>query len=431
MASTRIVVIGAASTVFGPKLLRDLVHYKDLAGSEVAFVDVDSERLEIYTALARRVSDAAGLGYKFEATDDRRSVLPGAEFVVETFAVGRNEIWRQDFNVPIRHGVKHVNAECGGPGALMLTCRNVPEMLAIARDVEELCPRAWLMAATNPEGRIMMALDRYSGLRCVGLCHGIEIILNKLCQEVLGIPAAELEATAAGVNHFTWLQKLWRADTGRSVLAELTEKLAKMPADYMPLTRKMLDVYGLLPSPGDVHIGEFLQFAWEYVGLDGPNFQRRAGKVPEVWAKLARQAAGDEPLDEYLGGRTWADTLAGPMIDAMVNNHRVRMPAVNVRNDGYVPNLPAEAIVEVPAIVDVNGVQPLRVDPLPMGIAAMCKREISIAELSVEAAVKGDRKTALQALLADAHVGSIKAAEKMLDELLAGQADYLPQFQAS
>jgi len=426
--STKIVVIGAASTVFGPKLLRDLVHYKDLAGSEVAFVDVNAERLDIYTRLAERVSDQSGMGYKIESTADRRDVLDGAEYVVETFAVGRNEIWQQDFQVPIKHGVKHVNAECGGPGALMLTCRNTPELLALAWDMEELCPEAWLMAATNPEGRLMGVLDRYSSLKCVGLCHGIEIILNKLDKEVLGIPADQLEPTAAGTNHFTWLQELRRADTGESVLAELAEKLAAKEPDYMPLTRKMLEVFGQLPSPGDIHIGEFLQFAWEYVGMDGPNFQSRMSKPPKVWEKLARQASGDEPLDEYLGGRTWADTLAGPLIDGLACNNRKRMPAVNVRNEGYIPNLPDGAIVEVPGIVDANGITPLRVDPLPAGIAAMCMREIGVADLSVEAAVHGDRSAALQCLLADPHLNSVKAAEEILDELLESQADYLPQF---
>jgi len=425
---TKIVVIGAASTVFGPKLLRDLVHYKDLAGSEVVFVDINAERLEVYTKLARRVSDESGMRYKIRSTTNRRDALDGAAYVVETFAVGRNEIWQQDFNVPRKYGIKHVNAECGGPGALMLTCRNTPELLAIAEDMEELCPDAWLMVASNPEGRLMMAVDRYTRLKCVGLCHGIEIILNKLDTEVLGIPATELEPTAAGVNHFTWLQELRRADSGESVLEELKEKLAGKEADYMPLTRRMLDVYGLIASPGDIHIGEFLQFAWEYVGLDGPNFSRRMSSAPKVWEKLSRQASGEQSIDEYLAGRTWADTLAGPLIDGLANNNRIRMPALNVRNEGLIPNLSNDAIVEVPAIVDANGIQPIRVDPLPMGIAAMCQREVSVAELAVEAAVKGDRNAALQAFLADAHVPSLKDAEKMLDELLALQAAYLPQF---
>jgi alpha-galactosidase len=265
-------------------------------------------------------------------------------------------------------------------------------------------------------------------LKAVGLCHGIEIILNKMDKEVLGIPADQLEPTAAGTNHFTWLQELRRADTGESVLQDLVEKLVAKEPDYMPLTRKMLEIFGLIPSPGDAHIGEFLQFAWEYVGLDGPNFESRMSKPPKVWEKLARQASGDEPLDEYLGGRTWADTLAGPLIDGLACNNRKRMPSVNVRNDGYIPNLPDGAMVEVPGIVDANGITPLRVDPLPTGIAAMCMREIGVADLSIEAAVHGDRKAALQCLLADPHLHSVKAAEAILHELLESQKDYLPQF---
>jgi alpha-galactosidase len=426
--STKIVVIGAASTVFGPKLLRDLVHYKDLAGSELCLVDVNTEHLGTYTRLARRVSDEGGMGYTIVPTTDRREVLPGAEYVIETFAVGRNEIWRQDFAIPVAHGVRHVNAECGGPGALMLTCRNTPELLAVAHDVEELCPEAWLLVTTNPEGRLMTVLDRHASVKCVGLCHGIEIILNKLDKDVLGIPATNLEPTAAGTNHFTWLQDLRRADTGESVLADLLEKLAAKEPDYMPLTRKMLDVFGLLPSPGDLHIGEFLQFAWEYLGTDGPDFAGRMSKPPKIWAHMARQASGQKPIDEYLRGRTWADTLAGPFIDALANNHRTRMPALNVRNDGCVPNLPDDAIVEVPAMVDSQGVHPLRVDPLPDGIAAMCAREIGISRLVAAAAANGDRNAALQALLVDPHLQSVETAEKILDELIAAQADYLPQF---
>jgi alpha-galactosidase/6-phospho-beta-glucosidase family protein len=427
MAGARIVSIGAASTTFGPKLLRDMAAFTDLAGSTLVCVDIDPERLEIYAALAQRVSDAAGVDYTIEATDDRRGALKDADFVVEAFAVGRAEMWRQDFQIPLKHGVKHVTGECGGPGALMHTCRNVPVLMDIAEDIEDICPDALTMVATNPEGRLMMALDRFSMVHCVGLCHGVEIILQPLAK-LLEIPSAELEVTAAGINHFTWIQELRRVATGEDVLPELLRRLSAQGEDYMPLTRRMCEIFGLLPSPGDLHAGEYLQFAWEILGTNGPDFEEYLNYPLERWPHFAAQARGDEPLDEYLSGRTWADTLAYPIMDAMINNNRVRMAAVNVPNEGFVPNLPEEAIVEVPAYVDATGVHPVRVDPLPTGIAALCRREIDIQGLAVDAAITGDRNLALQALLADAHVSSLDSAEKMLDELLGLQADLLPQF---
>lgn len=432
MAGTKIAVIGAASSTFGPKLLRDLAHFKELAGSRLSLMDVDPARLAVYARLARRVSQAAGVDYAVEETTDRRRALDGADFVMLSFSVRRNELWEQDLTVPRKHGVQHVTAECGGPGGLMHTLRNVPIVLDVARDVEQLCPRAPVLVISNPEARLTLALQRHTAVRAVGLCHGVEIILQPIAR-LLGTPADDLEVTAAGTNHFTWILDLRHRATGADVYPLLRQKLDAPHADrqgFHPLSRKLWEVFGLFPSPGDSHIGEFLPYGWEYCGDGaGPDFGALRERSRVSWEYLARQADGGAPIDEYLRGRTWADTLAFPIIDGIVNDRGRRMPALNLPNDGYVTNLPAGAIVEVPAIVDAAGIRGVPVGALPQGIAALCKREIEIQELAVAAAVSGDRRLALQALLIDPVIRSVAAAERTLDELLELQAPYLPRFQ--
>jgi len=430
MKKTKIAVIGAASTTFGPKLLRDMAHYKALSGSELSLMDIDADRLAVFAKLAKRVSNEAEVDYKVKHTRNQKKALDGADFVIISVAVNRAELWQSDFEIPLKHGIKHVTAECGGPGALLHTMRNVPIMLEIARDIEELCPDALVMVCSNPEARLTLALKLHSNVKAIGLCHGVEIILQPLAR-LLNVNADELEVTAAGVNHFTWILDLKFGETGEDAYTLLRERLKDHDPNFHPLTRKMWDVFGLLPSPGDNHIGEFLPYAWEFCGLNGPGFEGRKSGRQSAWEKIVRQANGDEPLDPYLSGRTWADTLAFPIINGIVNNCKTRMPALNLRNDGYIRNLPPEAIVEVPAMIDGNGIKGIQVGELPSGIAALCKREIDMHKLSVEAAVTGDRQIAMQAFLVDPVVWSVQAAEKALDELLEVEAEYLPQFKHS
>jgi alpha-galactosidase len=428
MATTKISVIGAASGTFGPKVLRDVAHHKDLAGSELSLMDVNAENLEVYAKLARRVSSASGVDYRVTHTTDRKKALEGSQHVIVSFAVKRNELWQQDFEIPLKHGIQHITAECGGPGGLFHTMRNVPILLDIARDIEEVCPDALVHIVSNPEARLAMAVARHTKLKFVGLCHGVEIVMQRLAP-LLDTTPDELEVTAAGINHFTWILDLRFAATGEDAYPLLREKLSDYDSRFFRLSRKLWDVFGLFPSPGDNHIGEYLPFARAFCGSDDdPNFEQAIERQRANWTEIIKQANGDASLDSFLSGRTWADTLSFPIIDSITNNRKIRMPALNLRNDGYIGNLPQDAIVEVPGTVDGGGISGVKVGDLPRAIATLCKREIGVQELAVEAAVTGDRRAALQALLVDPVVTNIQAAERVLDEVLEAQAPYLPQF---
>ncbi len=427
MVTKKIVVIGAASATFGPKVLRDIAHFTDLKGSTISFVDIDAEALEAYRQVACRVSDAAGAELTVEASTDRREVLPGADYVLTSFAPPRAELWEQDWAVPAKHGIRQAYGENGGPAGLFHTLRNTPLLMDICRDMEELCPNAWLHNHTNPESRLCMAVSRYSRIKVLGLCHGIMIILPRLAS-LLGLQLSDLDVTAAGINHFVWMLQFRRKDTREDLYPLLRARLAEAPPDVLPLSRLMLDKFGLFPGPDDHHIAEYLHFAREVTEFSPPDFVARGRSRDVRLARWARQGRGEESLDEYFRGHSWADTLAFRIIDAEVNDRGHWLEAVNVVNGGRIANLPPDAIVEVPAVIDAHGVHAINVGELPQGIAALCKREILIQELAVEAAVKGNRWLALQALLLDPVVDNAAAAERVLDEMLRLQADYMLQF---
>ncbi len=425
MRAPHIVLIGAGSALFGPETLRDIFLCDALHGSHIMLVDVDEAHLARVLAFGRALNRAAGAGCELQATTDRRQALPGADFVVVSVAVERERLWKLDWEIPLRHGVRHVLGENGGPGGLSHALRNIPLILDICRDVESLAPDAWLLNYTNPMSRVCLAVARHTRLKFVGLCHQIGEGY-RVVSTILGVPAAELRIRAAGLNHFTWITDLRFAD-GRDAYPAFRERLAASDPDLMPLSRRLHDVYGLYPAVGDRHAGEYIGDAWREVGLAGYEFGMYETWVGAVWESIGAVLAGDE--DEVAA---WLSEVSGergvPIIAALWTGANQYEEAVNVVNGGAIANLPAHAVVETPAVVGGGDIQPLRIGNLPTGIAALCARQVAIQELTVEAAVTGNRQAALQALCLDPVVPDMPTAQAVLDELLAAQAPYLPQF---
>jgi len=440
-----IVVIGAGSATFGPKLLRDVIHHPGLGGATLRFVDTDAERLDVFTRLAGKIVSQIDHDVKIESTTERREALPGADYVLISGDTARVETWKRDFRLPVDEGVRQVTGELGGPGGLFHSLRQIPLHIEMGKDCAELAPGATVMVESNPLNRICLAMRRHTECgRILGLCHGVEIIEAALAP-VLGLEMEDIFTTAGGTNHFTWILDLRNSKTGEDLYPLLREKIGGCEESFHPLSRKLFDVYGCFPSCGDDHIGEYLPFAWEYVGLDGPDLDERARGTAEFWEYLKGQALSEGPVEEFsgaLGGghkeertaffftpRSWVDTLAFPIIDSEANNRLRRMPAVNMLNEGAITNLPPDVFVEAPAAVDSSGCRLLSIGELPKPLAAFCRRDVEQCEMTVEAAVSGDRRAVLQAMLLDPVVDSIKTAERVLDKMLEANADYLPQFE--
>ena len=442
MRTTKVVVIGAASTSFGLGTLMDIVaHAASLAGSTVVLNDVDGPGLELMGQAARRLCAEAGADLTIEATTDQRAALDGAEFVITSVEVDRIPCWKQDWAIPLRHGIKHVLGENGGPGGLGHTLRVVDLMLRVARNVEEVAPRAWLLNFSNPMSRVCLALERATALRVVGLCHQIGAgywIVGRtlgLVGEATDVEERRAQAAwlheridikAAGLNHFTFIYDIRDNETGQDLYPEFKRRLAAMPADFEPLSRRLLDAFGLFPATGDGHAGEYVSFAWETSDLRGYDFDGWERKGEETRSRLRQALATPGGCRPYIG-RTSGER-AIPIIDAILHNRNRYELALNIPNRGCIRGLPEWAIVEVPGVVSAAGVQGLQVPDLGPGITALLTQQVAVQDRAVEAAIHGDRQAALQALLLDPVVPSYEAAVKVLAELLAVHAPYLPRF---
>jgi alpha-galactosidase len=463
MRPVSVVIIGAGSASFGLNALATLLREPVLRGSSLALVDTNVEGLQLVRALAERMNREWDAGLTITSTPDRVGVLPGADFVVTTIEVGpREDLWREDWEVTRRHGLRQPYAENGGPGGFAHAARNIPPILDIARDMERLCPRALLINLSNPLPRLCRAVTRYTGIRTLGLCHQIGHgyrMAGLLLADRLGIEVSEelsgahigddalwpgferiglqtealIQITAAGLNHFTWMLDVRDRRSGEDLYPELRARFLAGPAAFEPLTRDMLRLSGVLPVPGDMHLCEYLPFThnaatepWKRYDLHLYDWDGRARKREEGWTAIAAMAKADGPsLDSLREARSEGMFEA---IYGIAGSANVFREAFDVTNDGAITNLPAHVIVETPGIFGGPGAQPLRVGALPPVAAELCRREAECVELAVEAAVTGSRDVALQALALDPMVDDLDMARAILDDYLETHRATLPQF---
>lgn len=427
---TRIVAIGVGSTVFGVEFLRDVFQQPELAGAGLWLVDLDAGRLEAMRRLAERLNDASGLGMTVRATADRCEALPGAGFVVTSVAVDRDRTWKLDHELALRHGFPSVLSENAGPGGLSHTLRSVPPMLEIARDVERLAPDALLLNYTNPENRVCLAIRRYTSVRAIGLCHGVANTVPWVAG-VLGRDPGEIELRAAGVNHFAWTLSLRDARTGDDLEPAFRARLRALPEEEWPLCRFLYDRFGVFPTTGDDHVGEFFPWAAEIIGTEGYDFEGFARRRGLGWTNVLAWGSGEKPIEPLLAKPSHearVNLSAGRIIADVAARRDARAPSFIVPNDGCIEGLPRDVVVEVPGRISGGRPGGDPVGPLPGPIETMVRREIEIQKLAVEAAVTGSRDLALEALLLDPVTHSARAAEAFLDDVLRLHAPYLSAF---
>ena len=457
----KIVCIGAGSAVFGLTNLASIIRSKRLRGSEVVLVDIDEAGLEMMTKLAHKMNDAWDAQMTIWGTSNREEALPDADFVVVSVQVGqREEVWELDWQIPLRHGVRQPYAENSGPGAFAHTARNTPLILAIAQDMERLCPDAWYLNFTNPMIRLTWVVERYTSIKVVGLCHqllwahamAVAVLADRWDLTfpegyhvhtgyenwenlVMGIMAGvqRLDIKAAGLNHFSWAYDIRDRETQEDLYPLLRERwFNHMRRDFEPLTRELFEIFGMFPTPSDSHLCEYL--AWTHDPTTEPwkkydlklqgwegNLRRRADRK----AKAAAYVNGELPIDELKQGYSEG---VPEIVEAITFNDNHYHQQLNLPNNGLIPNLPADAIVEVPGVISSFGIRGLNFPPLPEGIAELCRRELALSSLVVDASVKGDRDLALQALLLDPMMNDIDRARAILDDFLTTFAEYLPQF---
>ena len=422
----RTVLVGAGSAVFGYNSVLDAVNLPGLRGSNLVLHDIDEGRLHSMAGLARRMNEEAGADLEIEETTDRSEALDGADFVVLSIAVDRMRRWRMDWEIPFKLGIKQVIGENGGPGGLFHTMRMVPPVLGICHSIELHCPEALLLNYTNPVPRLCLAISRYTSVKAVGLCHEVEHEMRRLAP-IIGVPTQLLDATSAGLNHFSWFKEL-RLKDGEDAYPLLERGLRDVKG-FQPLCRALYKKFGLYPSTDDNHAGEYLAYAWEACPPRDRGFNwidRMEAEGQRAWERINRLIEGKEEL-KIKGELSGEGAIR--IIEGVITNSGHTELQVNLPNEGQVPNLLPDAVVETPAIINRGGVHPIHVGELPAGLAAICNIQILIQNLAVEAAVHGDKKKALQAMLVDPVVQDNVAAEKAFNELFEAHRDLLPQFE--
>ena len=432
MNTTKIVLIGVGSHSFGLMTVRDLMRAPELRGSHLALVDIAEDKLDLMTRIVRRLNETWEADFEISSTTDRCEALPDADIVVVSIEQRRHEMWKLDVEIPIKHGTQNLYGENGGPGGAFHTFRQVPPTLEIARDMERLCPDAWLVNMSNPESRLCLALNRYTKVKSVGVCLGAYITQDTLATKVLGLRQEDIDIKAAGINHCHWVMDIRRTGTGEDLYPQVREKIKEVDANWQPLSRECLSRFGYYPGPADTHVAEYLSWGPKFMPPGYTNWIISKGQKSERDVKLEAIANGDGPIDPE-GLKNWMHgELRWQTVDiilSLLDNGNRYVLSLNVPNDGYITNLKQDAIVEIPAIVGADRIYGLGMGELPSAIAATMDIQLHIMDLVVEAAVTGDRKTALEALIIDPTVPDPATAEKILDDLLLAQAELLPQFQ--
>ena len=430
MDGKKIVIIGAGSQSFGRGMVVDLLRSEELTGQGLTLwlVDIDRDALERMRRFAELVKAQLGSDIEIRTTTDRTEALPGASYVLTAVSIYRYELWEQDFRVPLSHGFRHPLGENGGPGALFHSLRSLKLIIPICRDIEKLCPDALMLNFTNPEARVLDAILHLTRVRAAGLCHGVFSTI-KFIRDYLAVPTDRLEVTSAGMNHFYVVLKAVDKEGGEDLLPGLLERLRGDQSFAPSVWKKFVDIFGWLTYKSDDHIGEYVSFGTEFAGIKwhyGSESRPVGLPRPGPSFQVAPYLDG-KPLDELALRRS--GELAVPIICDIELDRGQRRDAVNVLNtEGYIENLPRDAVIEVPATCDGAGIHPIAVGPLPEGPAAFIRTQLSIQRLTTEAYRTRSKNLLLQALLLDPAVNSILGAEKLLDEMLELQQDFVPTF---
>src|SRR4029078_804031 len=343
----KIVLLGATSMSVGLSFLRDIFSSKELRGCTLTLVGRHPDTLTKIFDLAQILNSKCSAGLHIEQTTDRRAALDGARFVINATAIDTNPLWKLDFEVPRKHGVRHTLGENGGPGGLFFTLRTLPLVFDIVREMPELWPNALFINFSNPESRIILALGKYSPIAALGLCHGIFMGQNDVAQ-IMGLPSEQVEVWGAGINHFQCLLKIRDRTTGEDLYPLLRAKEAKYDSQFAPLTRRLFRAFGYWMTCSDEHLGEYLSYGWEG-GEKGYDFaaggQDRAGGSAGVDHVLA---TGSPPAQWLTASGGRGAAAIGGIIH---NNNRILESGI-VFDRSIIPNLPAEAAVEVPVMTD-------------------------------------------------------------------------------
>jgi alpha-galactosidase len=441
----KITLIGAGSVVFTRNLCSDILLTPALQEGTIALMDIDPERLKQAQSLVQAIVDQRDLGARVEATLDRREAVRGAGYVITTFQQGGLDAYALDIEIPQRYGVEQCVGDTLGPGGVFRALRTIPVLLELCDDMDDLAPDALLLNYVNPMAANCWAVDAATGRPHVGLCHSVQGTSEMLARWI-AVPYHEVVFLCAGINHQAFFLEFRRAE--QDLYPRLWEAIER-PEVYAeePVRIELMKHFGYFVTESSGHASEYVPYFRKNEQMVEEDLVPRFKDPVNYWFDFGRTggylrhcidrfAQAQKEYQELLAGVKDLPTertheYSSYIIEAIETNQPVRING-NVPNWALIPNLPQNCCVEVPCLVDGNGVQPTAVGVLPPQLAALNRTNINVQELIVEAALTGDVEAVHHAVMLDpltAAVCTLSQIRAMVDEMLEAQAQWLPQFQ--
>jgi len=434
----KITVVGGGSSIFTPQLISLFIKSENFQGSTIMLMDIDPHRLELMETLGRLLVEKTGAQLKIESTTNRRESLSGADFVIAAISVGGYDAWEKDLEIPAKYGICQPIGDSVGPGGIMRAFRHVIPLVEVCKDLQEVSPDAILFNYTNTATVLCRAMRRETRVNAISICtNGVYVRDADFLAGWAGVEPEELALPplAAGINHCACIPELLFKD-GRSAIPMILKE------SDQPVIRWCIETYGVLPIAwphwteffpsicklDDTYEGRVQNLNMRY---DNPvhDLEVERDVIVQWVAMVNRWICGEEEacLDDI---PEIEPVQVVEVMESIVEN-RGEVHVLNVPNHGAIDNLPNEAIVEVSTLVNRYGVLPVHVGALPEALAAHLRHHLAVQELTLDAALTGDKKIAQQAFELDPFVAgklTIEEAGSLLDEMLEAHAEYLPQF---
>ena len=438
---SKITFMGAGSTVFAKNVLGDVMLSPALRDFEIALYDIDPERLEeSYTmicSLNRNINENRATVTKYLGVENRKDALRGADFVVNAIQVGLYDPCTIiDFEVPKKYGLRQTIADTLGIGGIFRTLRTIPVLADFAEDMAQVCPNAYFLNYTNPMAMLAGYMQRYTDIKTIGLCHSVQVCSSRLLKELGMEPKLPLKEKIAGINHMAWLLELEDAD-GNDLYPEIRRRACEIldnpPEDFKDLVRfEYIRRFGHYCTESSEHNAEYNQYfikskypeLIERYRIPLDEYPRRCVNQIARWKNDREKYLTDDV--SHIRTREYASYI----MEAMVTDTPYKIGG-NVINTGLIPNLPAEACVEVPCLVNKLGIQPTYVGNLPEQLAAMNRLNINVQLLTIEAAVTLKKEHIYQAAMLDPHTSSELSIDDIValcDDLIEAHKGWLPEY---
>ncbi len=431
----KIAMIGAGSIVFTKTLLNDMLATPALEGATYALMSPTETKLRRMEAFAKRMVAENGINASVYATTSREDAVRDADYVICMIQVGGVEAFGHDYEIPLKYGVDQCIGDSLGPGGVMRGLRSMPVMTDLVKDMERLSkPGAVLLNYTNPMAAVCYALGRVSNVPFIGLCHGVQTTLD-LISGYVGVPKDEIDFLCAGINHMAWFLKL--EHKGKD-LYPLFKERCELPGCYVneKVRIEVMRHFGYFMTESTGHLSEYVPWFRSSeralkLYCDEPAFGGESGAYYKWSRVVAEKYAKTDPLQfESPKLERRSVEYCSYILEALATGRPFRLQG-NIRNDGYITNLPQGCCVEVPVYVDREGLHPLRVGALPPQCAALNQSNVTVQALAVEAGLSGDPELAMQAIAMDPLTSAcctLAEIREMTAELLEAEAQWLPQF---